>query len=153
MSNIEINFEDKAFNLGVQYENDSFEFTLICKDFKKLKGIISRDSIISQLPLFEDYNGEEILEIFKELDENSKYEIIKESDDKYKLIFKIKILKKNYKLTIDLTELKKTKDEIISDLIQTKENNFSKLQNLLEKLKYLKKGDEKLLIDAYQILK
>lgn len=94
MSNIEINFEDKEFNLGVQYENDSFEFTLICKDFKKLKGIISRDSIISQLPLFEDYNGEEILEIFKELDENSKYEIIKESDDKYKLIFKIKILKK-----------------------------------------------------------
>ena len=96
-----------------------------------MKGSISLESIISQIPAFEDYTIQEVYEVIKEL-ASDKYSLTEESG-KYELALKIIVLKKEKKLSFILEEYQKTKEDIISELNEKKLENKDKLIKLKEK--------------------
>ena len=130
MAKIEISFEEKIYKLDIQTENDTLIFTLSFGEFKSFEGKINLESIIGQIPLLEDNTIEECLEVINEITSEN-FELTKEAD-KYKLLIKIVILKKENKLVIDMNKLEQGKEMIIFELKKLKEENYSKIKRLLE---------------------
>ena len=91
-SPIEINFNGKNIKFKSKIEKGSIEFFLTLTEFKNLKESISLESIIYQIPAFEDYTIQEVYEVIKELI-SDKYSLTEESG-KYELTLKIIVLKK-----------------------------------------------------------
>ena len=143
MSKFEIDFNEHKFKLETKLENEKINFILTSENFKSLKGTLSLEQIISQVPLFEDNNLEESYEIINDL-KSSNFSLIEDSE-KYKLNIKITILKKEKNLQVDLTEFTKTKDQIISELKNLKDEVGLKLTNLQDKYLKLMKECEELL--------
>ena len=78
----------------------------------------------------------ELFEILIEL-KDDKFQIIKEND-KYKLNILIKVLNKEKTLSIDITEVTQSEDDLIKFLInevKSQEERISNLENELKKLK------------------
>ena len=78
----------------------------------------------------------ELFEILIEL-KDDKFQIIKEND-KYKLNTLIKVLNKEKTLSIDITEVTQSEDDLIKFLInevKSQEERISNLENELKKLK------------------
>ena len=127
----EIEFNGNKLKLEKKLENDSINFYLSSNSFKDFKGSLSLEDIISKIPAFEDYNIQEALDIINEV-KPDKYTLIEESG-KFSLNITMIILKKEKKLKINLEEIQKSKEQIISDLEITKIENSLKIKKLKEK--------------------
>ena len=101
-SPIEINFNGKNIKVKSKIEKGSIEFFLTLTEFKNLKGSISLELIVSQMPAFEDYTIQEVYEVIKEL-ASDKY-LLTEESGKYELTLKIIVLQKEKKLSFILEE-------------------------------------------------
>ena len=132
-------FKGKKFKLEKKVEDDLIKIYLASEDFKNFKGSISLKEIVSQIPIFEDYNIQEVFDIIDEL-KSENYSLIEEKG-KFLLIIIFKVLKKEKKLKICLSEFKKTKMQIISELEFIKIQNIIKIAKLKEKLNIISKLD------------
>ena len=114
-------------NISVSFKNEGLV---------KFNGNITLKDIYEKLPVFEDYTMKELFEILIEL-KDDKFQIIKEND-KYKLNILIKVLNKEKTLSIDITEVTQSEDDLIKFLInevKSQEERISNLENELKKLK------------------
>lgn len=139
----EINFKRKKFLFKIILEKDNICFYLTSKDFKNLKGNLSLEKAISQIHSFEIFSIQEVFNAVKDL-AHEKYSLSEDSG-KYELTIKLKVLRKEKPLKIDLEEFQKSKNYIISELEEMKIFNEFKLSNLRKKQSELNKECQKLI--------
>ena len=131
------NFEEKNYECKIETKDDqNISISFINEGLVKFNGNITLKDIYEKLPVFEDYTMKELFEILIEL-KDDKFQIIKEND-KYKLNILIKVLNKEKTLSIDITEVTQSEDDLIKFLInevKSQEERISNLENELKKLK------------------
>ena len=140
---IEIIFNGNKLKLDKKLENDLINFHLSSVLFKNFKASLSLEDAISKLRAFEDYDIKECFDIINEDIKPEDYSLIEESG-KFYLVAKIMLLKKEIKIKFELEEVKKEKDQIISDMQKLKIENASKIIKLKQKLTPLLKEVEEL---------
>ena len=140
---IEIIFNGNKLKLDKKLENDLINFHLSSVLFKNFKASLSLEDAISKLRAFEDYDIKECFDIINEDIKPEDYSLIEESG-KFYLVAKIMLLKKEIKIKFELEEVKKEKDQIISDMKKLKIENASKIIKLKQKLTPLLKEVEEL---------
>ena len=132
-----INFEEKNYECKIEAKDDqNISISFKNEGLVKFNGNITLKDIYEKLPVFEDYTMKELFEILIEL-KDDKFQIIKEND-KYKLNILIKVLNKEKTLSIDITEVTQSEDDLIKFLInevKSQEERISNLENELKKLK------------------
>ena len=132
-----LNFEEKNYECKIEAKDDqNISISFINEGLVKFNGNITLKDIYEKLPVFEDYTMKELFEILIEL-KDDKFQIIKEND-KYKLNILIKVLNKEKTLSIDITEVTQSEDDLIKFLIneiKSQEERISNLENELKKLK------------------
>ena len=132
-----INFEEKNYECKIEAKDDqNISVSFKNEGLVKFNGNITLKDIYEKLPVFEDYTMKELFEILIEL-KDDKFQIIKEND-KYKLNILIKVLNKEKTLSIDITEVTQSEDDLIKFLInevKSQEERISNLENELKKLK------------------
>ena len=131
------NFEGKNYECKIESKDDqNISVSFKNEGLVKFNGNITLKDIYEKLPVFEDYTMKELFEILIEL-KDDKFQIIKEND-KYKLNILIKVLNKEKTLSIDITEVTQSEDDLIKFLInevKSQEERISNLENELKKLK------------------
>ena len=131
------NFEEKNYECKIESKDDqNISVSFKNEGLVKFNGNITLKDIYEKLPVFEDYTMKELFEILIEL-KDDKFQIIKEND-KYKLNILIKVLNKEKTLSIDITEVTQSEDDLIKFLInevKSQEERISNLENELKKLK------------------
>ena len=131
------NFEEKNYECKIESKDDqNINISFVSEGFAKFNADITLKEIYEKLPVFEDYTMKELFEILIEL-KDDKFQIIKEND-KYKLNILIKVLNKEKTLSIDITEVTQSEDDLIKFLInevKSQEERISNLENELKKLK------------------
>ena len=131
------NFEEKNYECKIEAKDDqNISVSFKNEGLVKFNGNITLKDIYEKLPVFEDYTMKELFEILIEL-KDDKFQIIKEND-KYKLNILIKVLNKEKTLSIDITEVTQSEDDLIKFLInevKSQEERISNLENELKKLK------------------
>ena len=131
------NFEEKNYECKIEAKDDqNISISFKNEGLVKFNGNITLKDIYEKLPVFEDYTMKELFEILIEL-KDDKFQIIKEND-KYKLNILIKVLNKEKTLSIDITEVTQSEDDLIKFLInevKSQEERISNLENELKKLK------------------
>ena len=131
------NFEGKNYECKIEAKDDqNINISFKNEGLVKFNGNITLKDIYEKLPVFEDYTMKELFEILIEL-KDDKFQIIKEND-KYKLNILIKVLNKEKTLSIDITEVTQSEDDLIKFLInevKSQEERISNLENELKKLK------------------
>ena len=137
-----INFEGKKLFLKIKVENDNVCIYLTSKDFKNLKGSLSLENAKSQIHAFEDFTIQEVSNAMNGL--QSEKHSLKEESGKYALTIKLKVLRKEKPLKIDLEEFQKSKDFIIQELKELKISNISRIFNLRKKQSELEEECQKL---------
>ena len=132
-----LNFEEKNYECKIEAKDDqNISVSFKNEGLVKFNGNITLKDIYEKLPVFEDYTMKELFEILIEL-KDDKFQIIKEND-KYKLNILIKVLNKEKTLSIDITEVTQSEDDLIKFLInevKSQEERISNLENELKKLK------------------
>ena len=132
-----LNFEEKNYECKIEAKDDqNISVSFRNEGLVKFNGNITLKDIYEKLPVFEDYTMKELFEILIEL-KDDKFQIIKEND-KYKLNILIKVLNKEKTLSIDITEVTQSEDDLIKFLInevKSQEERISNLENELKKLK------------------
>ena len=132
-----LNFEEKNYECKIEAKDDqNISISFKNEGLVKFNGNITLKDIYEKLPVFEDYTMKELFEILIEL-KDDKFQIIKEND-KYKLNILIKVLNKEKTLSIDITEVTQSEDDLIKFLInevKSQEERISNLENELKKLK------------------
>ena len=132
-----LNFEEKNYECKIESKDDqNISVSFKNEGLVKFNGNITLKDIYEKLPVFEDYTMKELFEILIEL-KDDKFQIIKEND-KYKLNILIKVLNKEKTLSIDITEVTQSEDDLIKFLInevKSQEERISNLENELKKLK------------------
>ena len=132
-----LNFEEKNYECKIEAKDDqNISVSFKNEGLVKFNGNITLKDIYEKLPVFEDYTMKELFEILIEL-KDGKFQIIKEND-KYKLNILIKVLNKEKTLSIDITEVTQSEDDLIKFLInevKSQEERISNLENELKKLK------------------
>ena len=132
-----LNFEEKNYECKIEANDDqNISISFKNEGLVKFNGNITLKDIYEKLPVFEDYTMKELFEILIEL-KDDKFQIIKEND-KYKLNILIKVLNKEKTLSIDITEVTHSEDDLIKFLInevKSQEERISNLENELKKLK------------------
>ena len=130
-------FEEKNYECKIEAKDDkNISVSFKNEGLVKFNGNITLKDIYEKLPVFEDYTMKELFEILIEL-KDDKFQIIKEND-KYKLNILIKVLNKEKTLSIDITEVTQSEDDLIKFLInevKSQEERISNLENELKKLK------------------
>ena len=131
------NLEEKNYECKIESKDDqNISVSFKNEGLVKFNGNITLKDIYEKLPVFEDYTMKELFEILIEL-KDDKFQIIKEND-KYKLNILIKVLNKEKTLSIDITEVTQSEDDLIKFLInevKSQEERISNLENELKKLK------------------
>ena len=131
------NLEGKNYECKIESKDDqNISVSFKNEGLVKFNGNITLKDIYEKLPVFEDYTMKELFEILIEL-KDDKFQIIKEND-KYKLNILIKVLNKEKTLSIDITEVTQSEDDLIKFLInevKSQEERISNLENELKKLK------------------
>ena len=131
------NLEGKNYECKIEEKDDqNISISFKNEGLVKFNGNITLKDIYEKLPVFEDYTMKELFEILIEL-KDDKFQIIKEND-KYKLNILIKVLNKEKTLSIDITEVTQSEDDLIKFLInevKSQEERISNLENELKKLK------------------
>ena len=131
------NFDEKNYECKIESKDEqNINISFISEGFAKFNADITLKEIYEKLPVFEDYTMKELFEILIEL-KDDKFQIIKEND-KYKLNILIKVLNKEKTLSIDITEVTQSEDDLIKFLInevKSQEERISNLENELKKLK------------------
>ncbi len=131
------NLEGKNYECKIEAKDDqNISISFKNEGLVKFNGNITLKDIYEKLPVFEDYTMKELFEILIEL-KDDKFQIIKEND-KYKLNILIKVLNKEKTLSIDITEVTQSEDDLIKFLInevKSQEERISNLENELKKLK------------------
>ena len=130
-------FEEKNYECKIEAKDDqNISVSFKNEGLVKFNGNITLKDIYEKLPVFEDYTMKELFEKLIEL-KDDKFQIIKEND-KYKLNILIKVLNKEKTLSIDITEVTQSEDDLIKFLInevKSQEERISNLENELKKLK------------------
>ena len=137
-----INFEGKKLFLKIKVENDNVCIYLTSKDFKNLKGSLSLENAKSQIHAFEDFTIQEVSNAMNGLQPEK--HSLKEESGKYEFTIKLKVLRKEKPLRIDLEEFQKSKDFIIQELKELKISNISRIFNLRKKQSELEEECQKL---------
>ena len=132
-----LNFEEKNYECKIEAKDDqNISISFKNEGLVKFNGNITLKDIYEKLPVFEDYTMKELFEILIEL-KDDKFQIIKEND-KYKLNILIKVLNKEKTLSIDITEVTQSEDDLIKFLVQTVKSQEERITNLEKELKKIK---------------
>ena len=133
------NFEGKNYECKIESKDDqNISVSFKNEGLVKFNGNITLKDIYEKLPVFEDYTMKELFEILIEL-KDDKFQIIKEND-KYKLNILIKVLNKEKTLSIDITEVTQSEDDLIKFLINEVKSQEERISNLENELKILKES-------------
>ena len=112
LQQLEIDFNGKKLQLEKNFEKNSVDIYLTSYN-KNFRGSVVLEEIVSQIPLFEDYNIQEVFDVIKE-QKLENYSLIEEVG-KYYLTIKILILKREKKLNINLVAFEKTFEKTNSE--------------------------------------
>ena len=126
---LEISYEGKPYSGEIKSESNESLICTISQDcILNFEGKITLKEIYSQIPYFDEYTAQEILNILIEI-EKDKFEIIN-SSGKLKLKIAIKVLKKFKELFINLEPKFESKEKILKNLMKRIINNTKKIENL-----------------------
>ena len=137
-----INFEDKNYDVLIKSKDENtIEISLSSEEMLKFSADVPLKDIYQKFRAFDGYNMKEIFAVIKDLKDDD-FNLMKESD-KYIFDIKIKVLKKEKHLKIDLNENKQTGNDIMKELLEQLKQKQERSKKLEEEIRELKLEIEK----------
>ena len=137
-----INFEDKNYDVLIKSKDENtIQISLSAEEILKFSADVPLTDIYQKVRAFDGYNLKEIFAVLNDL-KNDDFNFMKESD-KYIFDIKIKVLKKEKHLKIDLNENKQSGNDIIKELLEKLKQKQERSKKLKEEISELKLEIEK----------
>ena len=137
-----INFEDKNYDVLIKSKDENtIEISLSSEEMLKFSADVPLKDIYQKFRAFDGYNMKEIFAVIKDLKDDD-FNLMKESD-KYIFDIKLKVLKKEKHLKIDLNENKQTGNDIMKELLEQLKQKQERSKKLEEEISELKLEIEK----------